>query len=325
MFIGLFAGLQSCKEIIATDISETVPVLILPQANDTLQNNPVHFKWEEVDGAEKYHLQIVSKSFANIESYEIDSMITGTSVYISLDSNAYELKLTAMNAGYSSHTLGPVKFQVGVPASESSNSVTLISPAAGSYFNEDYLEAPGFEGIFEWGLLSGADSYEFSLRRGTGFASGTVVESVPGIETSQHELDETLTEGQYWWGVRAIYSSGSETTVSTRKFYIDTYDPVVPTLVSPSSTVQAGNVTFTWTNATDPGTIKSPVSAIVEVDEDMTFTANPETATFSSGNGTVSGTFELLGSGTRYWRVKNVDAAGNVSSYSSIGQFTLTP
>ena len=48
-FMALFS---SCKEIIAKNISSDVPVLIVPSVNDTVQFNPVQFKWEEVDGAQ---------------------------------------------------------------------------------------------------------------------------------------------------------------------------------------------------------------------------------------------------------------------------------
>ena len=67
MFIASIV-LSSCEEIIAEDITGTVPVLILPQENDTVQLNPVHFKWQEIEGAEYYHLMVVSPDFAGIQS-----------------------------------------------------------------------------------------------------------------------------------------------------------------------------------------------------------------------------------------------------------------
>lgn len=313
-------GLQSCKEIIATNISETVPVMILPQVNDTVNNNPVHFKWEEIEGATKYHLQIVSTSFSNIQNYAVDSMVTSESIFISLDSNEYELMLTAINEGYTSHTLGPVKFWVGVQPSETSGFVTLISPADGAYFNEDYAEDPDFQSEFDWSPLTGADSYEFSLRRGPSYASGEVVETLPGIETTTHDVNEILIQGEYYWGVRANLTSGEETAIALRKFYIDTVNPGTPTLVSPSSSVQTGSVVFTWTNPTDTGSPKSPVHSTVEVAEDINFTLNLESADFTGTTGTMT----LEGIGQRYWRVINWDEAGNFSSYSTVGEFTLT-
>lgn len=315
IFFGLVVllSLQSCKEIIATDISETVPVILLPQVNDTVQNNPVHFKWEEVEGATKYHLQIVSPSFNNIEEYAIDSIVSGTSIYISLDSNEYELMLTAMNEGYTSHTLGPIKFWVGVQPSSSSGVVVLSSPAQDAYFNES------FTGAFSWQVLEGAAPYEFSIRKGASYQSGTEIETQPGIVTSSYTLSSSLNEGEYHWGVKGYFQNGTETAVSTRRFYIDTINPVVPTLVSPTGSEEAGDITFTWTNATDPGNIHSPVRSYLEVADDVNFTIGVETTNVA----TTTGTLNISGIGTHYWRVRNKDEAGNMSSYSTVGQFTV--
>ncbi|MCE3297034.1 MAG: hypothetical protein K0R65_2748 [Crocinitomicaceae bacterium] len=323
----LLLGLQSCKEIIATDISETVPVMILPQANDTVAENPVHFKWEEIEGATKYHLQVVSKSFSNIQSYAIDSMVTSESIFISLDSNEYELMLTAMNEGYSSHTLGPVKFWVGVEPNESSDVVTLVSPPDGAYFNEDYHEHEDFEnGLFDWNALGNA-TYEFSLRKGTSyFAPTQIIEDKPDISGTQYTLINDLGEGQYHWGVRA-YVNGGETTVSTRRFYIDTTTPVIPTLISPTGLEQlsTGTITFSWQNSNDTGIIKSPMYSVLEVADDTNFTNIIDSGTFSISNssGTFTGTLDIFETGTFYWRVRNLDEAGNTSSFSTNGQFSI--
>ncbi len=309
----IFLSLQSCKEIIATDITETLPSLILPQVSDTVQNNPVQFKWNEVTGATDYHLQIVSPSFANIESYAIDSMVNLTTIFISLDSNEYEMKLTALNEGYTSHTLGPIKFWVGVQPSSSSEFVTLTSPTDASYFNES------FTGLFKWSSLDEISSYEFSLRKGSSYQSPNIIETSSGISASQYTINETLDEGEYHWGVKAYFNSGTETPVATRHFYIDTINPVVPILVSPTGSVTPGVVTFSWTNSADPGTEHSPITSVLEVASDVNFTLDFETSTVS----TLTEDITLSGTGIRYWRVKNIDGAGNVSSFSAIGEFTL--
>jgi hypothetical protein len=309
----IFISFTSCKEIIATDITDTLPTLILPKENDTLQINPVHFKWEETTGATKYHLQIVSPSFSNIEKYAIDSMVVGTSIFLSLDSNEYEMKLTAINAGYKSKTLGPIKFWVGVQSTQSSNTVVLTSPANSTYFNEN------FNGTFSWQSLQNVSSYEFSIRKGTSYASSNIIETQAGIVTNQYNLVASLDEGEYHWGVKAYFSNGIETIVSSRKFYIDTTHPNVPTIVSPSGSVTPGEITFTWTNGTDLGNIQSPIKSIIQVAENQEFTLGLIEDEVLGQSTTIT----VQGSGTRYWRVKNTDEAGNVSSFSSVAEFTL--
>lgn len=305
--------LQSCKEIISKNISESLPNLILPQSNDTVDINPVHFKWDELDGATKYHLQIVSPSFSNINTYDVDSIVAGTSIYLSLDSNEYELKLTAMNEGYESYTLGPIKFWVGVSAPESSASVILTTPTENEYVNEN------FNGLFTWQSVNNASSYEFSIRKGTSYQSSNIIETAAGIVGNQYTLNTILEEGEYHWGVKAYFNSGNETNVSTARLYVDTINPVIPALVSPTGTENPGSITFVWTNATDPGTVHAPVSSLLEVAEDINFTVGYQSASFSGTTGTLT----VNGSGTRYWRMKNIDDAGNESSFSSVAQFTL--
>lgn len=303
----------SCKETISVNISESTPVLILPQTNDTVAENPVYFKWEEVEGATKYHLQIVSPNFNNITTYPVDSMVSGTSVYFSLDSNKYELLLTAENEGYTSHTLGPITFFVGIEPTSGGETVILSSPATDEYYNES------FDQEFIWQVLTGVTTYEYSIRKGTSYQSTNIIETAAGIVTNQYTVSATLDEGEYHWGVKAYLSAGGETNVSTRRFYIDTINPVIPTLISPTTSQSPGSVTFTWSSATDPGTVHAPIESTVEVAEDLNFTIGLISAisTTSTANITLSGT------GTRYWRVRNTDQAGNESDYSTVAQFEL--
>ncbi len=309
----LLIGLQSCKEIIATNIGESLPSLILPQVNDTVAENPVQFKWNEIEGATKYHLEIAKPSFAAIQSFVVDSSVANTSIFLSLDSNEYELKLTAMNAGYESHTLGPIKFWVGVQPSSNSGLVSLSSPAEAEYFNLN-----NYSGQFTWQDISDA-SFEFSLRKGASYVSTDIKETVSGLTSNQHTSSINLDEGEYHWGVRAYFNTGGETNVATRKFYIDTVKPNVPALTAPTGSVSPGEITFTWTTAADEGVIMSPIESFIEVAEDINFTIGVQTDTVSGS----STSFILNGSGTRYWRVKNTDAAGNISIFSPIAEFIL--
>ena len=86
--LGIFA--VSCEKIIAEDITAETPVLVLPSVNDTVNQNPVHFKWEEIEGASKYHLEVVSPCFSAISQFPLDTIVTGTDFFFGLDSSQYE-------------------------------------------------------------------------------------------------------------------------------------------------------------------------------------------------------------------------------------------
>lgn len=309
--LAVIAG--SCEKIVAEDITANTPVLIIPTVNDTVSTNPVHFKWEEMEGASKYRLQVVSPSFASINAFALDSIITGTEFFFSLDSNEYELKLTAQNGGYESQVLGPIKFWVGVQPSGGGNGVVLSTPAASAFVNAS------FNNQFTWNALFGATSYEYSLRSGNSFETGLLVTAQNNISTTLFTEPTVLTEGEYHWGVKA-YLSGSETSFSTRTLYVDTTNPNVALLSAPAdlALISQGTVTFTWNNGTDPGTINAPVNSLIEVATDSGFSSIVHSSTVQGNTVDVS-----LTANTYYWRVTNTDDAGNSAASSSTNQFTL--
>lgn len=315
----IFLLTTGCKEIIAKKISSETPVLIVPSINDTVQFNPVQFKWEEMEGATSYRLQVVTPGFSNISYFTLDTFVTGTEFYVALDSAGYELKLTALNAGYESQTLGPVPFWVGVqPSAGSGSSVTLSAPSAGAY------EPGNFPGPFSWNTVISATSYEFSLRTGSVFATGAPVHFQNGIATTNLTLPGTvnLQEGTYTWGVKAYLSNGGETNYSTRLLYIDATAPNIPAgTMIPSGTFETGTVVFSWSNGTDPGTIQSPVTSVLQISTDPGFAST--WAEESIQGNSVSVDMSSAPFGTYYWRVYNTDAAGNTSAYSASHQFTL--
>ena len=304
----------SCDKIIAEDITGEIPVLILPAANDTVDVNPVHFKWDEMEGASKYHLMIVSPSFSSISSYVLDTVVTGTNFYFTLDSNEYELKFAGQNAGYTSDTLGPVKFWVGIQPSSSGGTIVLTSPTDSSYENAT------FNNQFLWESFAGVDSYEISIREGTSFASGTILDVQNNIATTVYTTGATLTEGEYHWGVNAYLTAGGEIGYSTQSFFIDTTGPNIAGLMIPTdlSFLGQGLITFTWNNGTDPGTIHAPVNSTLEIASDAGFTSIDTSITMVGNTTDVT-----LTPGTYYWRVTNMDDAGNIAAVSAIFQLTL--
>lgn len=313
--IGLSILATSCEKIVAEDITAETPVLILPTVNDTVSQNPVHFKWEAMEGASKYRLQVVSPSFSSINEFLLDSLITGTNFYFQLDSNEYELKLTALNGGYESQTLGPIKFWVGVASTGGTGSnVVLNSPSDQAYVNGQ------FSNQFTWTPLAGATSYEYSLREGASFATGLVLNAQNGISTSTYTVPNgLLAEGNYYWGVKA-YLGAVETPFTVYQLSVDDTDPNSALLSTPAhqSFDFAGTISFTWSNGTDPGTVHAPVTSILEVATDAGFVGVIQTVTISGNSTTIN-----LPAGVYYWRVTNEDGAGNSAAPSIFNQFTL--
>ncbi len=311
VLIACSALLFGCEKIIAEDITGKTPVLILPSNGSQLSDSQVQFKWEEMQGASKYHLMVVTPSFASPQQYVLDTIVTGTEFSATLDSNSYELKLVALNGGYRSDTLGPIPFSVDL--SGGSNSVTLLSPLDGSAGNAN------FAGAFTWQSVNGATSYEFALKEGTDFTIGTLVDFDNNIVTNSTTSPVTLTEGQYIWGVKAYFGSG-ETAYSTHTFVIDTTAPNQALLGLPSngSTQSSGSVTFDWNNGTDGGIIQTAVTSRLEIANNTGFTNAIQVDVVGETHNETITTAD-----TYYWRVINIDAAGNESIASEVFSLTI--
>ncbi len=304
--------LLGCKDIIAVNISDVTPEIIIPSTNDTVQVNPVHFKWKEVEGATKYHLEVVSPSFASISQFNLDTIISGLDFFAPLDSSEYEMRLTALNAGYTSNSSSIIHFWVGVSPSSGSSQIALLLPENNGYYNET------FNGLFDWENVTGAQSYEFYLKKGSSFETGISVDYSSELEISSKTVSTSLfSEGEFHWGVRAYYSNGTESVLSKRRFYIDTTNPVQPTLQAPlnGSNQIPGSINFSWNSGSDAGLIQSPITSILEISTDIGF-SQPDIYNIN-GNSTsitINGTLGQI----YYWRIKNRDAAGNLSPYSTI-------
>lgn len=304
-----------CKEVFEKDISEDIPEMILPYNNSIVNENPVFFKWTELDGATMYKLQVVSPSFDSIVTYPIDSIVSSSEIYLNLDSNSYEVRLMAFNAGYETEFSQPIKFSLESGQSQVNN-VHLISPANNAYDNSS------FDHLFSWQTLTGATSYEFSIRSGNDFSTGGIVYQENQIAANSINISSqvTLTEGNYIWGVKA-YNSNGETSFSTYQLNIDETNPNTPSLLTPNdgAFLTTGNSTFTWANGSDPGPINSDVISTIEIATDINFN------TIIDSQPVLGETtdFNLNTVGQYYWRVYNDDEAGNSGPVSQIFSFTL--
>jgi hypothetical protein len=328
-FLGAILLLGSCKDIIEKDISGDTPVVILPQVNDTVSVNPVHFKWEAMSGATKYHLEVVSPSFADLEVYALDSIVTGTNFYIGLDSAEYQFRITALNAGYESKTSAPYTFWVGTSAGGSNNGgVVLDVPSQNAYVNET------FDGQFKWINLPGTNTYTFELHQGTSFA-GPLLDPADQLGTVSvfSYTGAQLNEDTYCWGVKSYLSNGNETAYTKRVFYVDTTDPGVATMVTPITNSTASlslnpDVAFSWTFpsnfGTGPNAVPSPLKARLQLSTTTNFSTIAATRNYNAAQTSASEDLNALGlaTGMYYWRIIVLDEAGNIgdtpSTYHSL-------
>jgi len=308
--------LNACKDIVEEDISKEFVNIILPTANDTITTNNVHFKWGIMEGADAYRLQVVEPSFSNINTFELDSLITGNEFFHVLSPGSYQFQIRGENSAYESVYNIPYTFVVDSISDLSNQAIPLVTPTADLYSNADNF-------TFSWLSVYAADYYEFQLRSGADFdASSTTLHTASSIYSTSYSTTTGVfsTEAAYSWGVKAINQSSSSAFTS-RSLYIDLTNPNDVILSLPTDAFSNVNdtVDFSWSSGTDPGTINSPISYVMELSTDVAF------GTFTEYPTTVDTMRLILATDTYYWRVKALDEAGNQSAFYSPEYSVIVP
>ncbi len=303
-FFIVLIGLSACqKDIIVKDIeNETVTALSPPDGFNT-PNNSVTFWWEEVDGAEKYNIQIVSPSFSNIQQLITDSSVTTDKFTQVLTPGTYQWRVRATNNGgntsWTTRTL-----TIDTSSNLTYASVILISPADSFYTNT-------LTHTFLWSSVSNATNYIFNM-------AGSLYNYSTTNASFTFQAD-----GVYTWSVKAE-NSFSSTTASSRKIIIDQTAPTqIPTLTYPIIVTPAvpNDTLMQWTKVSDS------YKDILTISTDANFASNVTSYTVTTSSGGAR-TFPLStyspASGTTYhWKVKCVDRAGNEGSYSLHKSFSV--
>lgn len=301
----------SCNAIFEKDITAETPLLILPTDNDTVYSNKVHFKWNEMEGASFYNLQIVKPSFVDITEFVLDSNIIGEEFYEILPPGNYQFQLRGENGGYVSQFAGPYSIYVDSVLDLSEQFVSLVSPADEIYGNgTDNLTVT-------WQNLFAADSYDFILKIGSDFESASVLNQQFGINTLSQLItsDYFDVEGIYFWGIKGVNITGSS-PYTFRQINIDLTAPNNPDLISPVDDVVHpidDPITLKWSTGVDPGSVNATVLSTLEISTSPTFIDFVAFDNLSADS--LVYTFPTIGD--YYWRVKADDEAGNFSEFYS--------
>ena len=195
-----------------------------------------------------------------------------------------------------------------------------VSPAGGAPATPVHtapVSGAGFDGVpaMAWNAVAGAYRYEFQLSADPGFNS---TQESYFTRNTRATVDENLTNGTYWWRVRADDGAGSVSPWSTPTSFVLNWGSA-PTLAAPAegATVvyPTTPLTLKWNPtpraveyrlelATDPALGSSVASRYPFETEALEFTPP-----------------ELLAPGTYYWAVTPIDARGNIGTRSAVRSF----
>ncbi|MDO5968998.1 hypothetical protein Q4Q35_04185 [Flavivirga aquimarina] len=298
----LFLSL-SCDDILEEDITNDNVQISFPKEGTVIEGNTVQFTWQSIDGADDYRVQVITSN----QILEVDSLMSTNTFVYTLNPGSYQWRIRGENFAYETTYTFPVNFSVETSDDLSNQNVSLLTPSIDFYTNNANI-------ICTWNELSNVSSYSFELIKN--LSGEQTVFKETGISSNSLTIDADVfdEDAEYIWKVKAINET-SETQFSQRSLFLDREIPNQPALASPEDQdTTTTTVTFNWTNGVDSGNIKSSITNTIEIASDVNFNSIIHSA--NTENNTVQYTF--TSTGTYYWRIKAIDAAGNESDYSIV-------
>ena len=297
--------MTSCRDVFEENIEEDYVNILAPENKKHLNTRNVTFVWNELEGAEDYHIEIVTPRFTDIESIVLDTVLDGeeTSMEYTLPYvGEYEWKIYAVNGAYESQEVIRIIYVDSITFG--AESVILISPVDGYITNASIVK-------LDWEDFSDAASYSLEIAN-PDFTTGTIDSISSGSSSYNYSF---ANEGSYEWRVRAYDANGAPSLYSdTRSLEIDFTAPTAP--VADSAAVDTANVTLYWTDNTSASDINFDS---VYVAKDSLFTDIVQQSTSMIEEITFTG----MDTSTYYWKVKSIDVAGNSSDDSNVKSFII--
>ncbi len=307
LFIPIIMFTLSCDDILEEDISDESVIIISPLDNDIIEGNSVQFRWNSIEGADSYRLQIMLDKQVIV----LDSLVETSTFNYQISPGSYSWRLRAENFAYVTPFTFETNFSVEESLDLTNQTVTLTNPNENFYTNDNSIN-------FTWQGIGTADFYEFELLT----SDNNSILKEPNLTTPSFSIpNNTISEdGEYIWKVNAK-NENSATNDFSRTFFIDTENPSSPTTTSPTAdqifTTQQ-DITFSWSYV-DQGTVKSNISSTLEISKDEVF------SDLESSDRVID--FELTKkietAGKYYWRVTGEDEAGNIGEESTVLSFTV--
>lgn len=292
----------SCDDIIEPKLSDRRVTIIAPADSSVQSNTTITFWWDEVKGATKYNIQIVSPSFTNIQYLVADSNVIGDKFTVALQPGLYQWRIKAVNNSTET-PFSTYSFSIDSSLNLSGQSIQLQSPANNTYTNQ-------LTQTFVWSPMYYADDYRFEILS----SFGNTVYTNAALATTNVSYTFS-TDGTYTWRVRA-QNSTSVSAYSSALLIIDQTPPAVPVITSPANNaIVSAPFTLSWSQATDNGSpIYDSLYIYANAGQDTLIKAlRPATTTYT----------DSFGTGDYFWKLRAIDSVGNYSNYTSLYKFII--
>ncbi len=303
----IIISFTSCKSWFDKNIQSDSVNIISPFNNFTDSILTVDFRWDKLDGATQYQIQIVKPSFDSIVNFVLDSIVSDVVFQYDFTPGFYQWRIRGVNREFESKW---TTRNINILDSES-----LFGQKITNQLPLNNVATSNFKVNFSWNNLTKADEYLFYVEK-----NGV---SITPIILTQNSYEYTFTsEGEYTWVVEAR-NSISSSLKSSYKVFIDTTKPKEIVFVAPLNdtilVAENSNFTFRWTNPNDIGSV---ITDSLVIASDSLFTQVKFQNRMVNLNQTVVD-ISTFTAGVYYWRINRRDKADNVLKSTKKAKFTL--
>ena len=294
-----------CTDVLEQDLEGDLITLVAPVDNLVTTEVSQIFGFEPADEPTGYRIRVVSPTFDSIAQLVVDESIEeGSTFETTLPAGIYQWTIIGTNS-FSETT--PVIRNLTIQDDSTQNlanqSILLVSP-------EDDQAQVDSTVTFLWQELDFATNYRIQIASPDFSNSSFITEDVL-VEVDNYST--TLADGDYQWRVRGENDT-SVTPYSTRSFFIDGVAPTAPILNTPNDRDTVSAPIFLGWSIDESSTqdtlyiyadslLNDLVIQIALVETSYTF-ANPLLDKY-------------------FWQLRSVDAAGNVSPFSTLRSFCV--
>jgi len=305
--IGLLVVLAttSCGLIFEKSIKNSDLVVNSPADSSTTIKYSQQFKWEPVNDATRYRLQVYEKNFTS-GIFVYDTTVTGTQLVLTFQPGEYAWRLRAENSG------SETDFHNGMLYVKKGNfieqMVTIVGP------NVDYISTKSSI-KFSWQKLYDAKKYILEIDTIIGDFSKPIISDT--ISNSLTEITKVISNrGDYWWRMKAISSTDEQTLYSSPQTFF--YSMADISLLAPKNSDKvSAPISFSWSPIDNTKNYKL---YIYKSDSVTTYsTQTVSTNSFSLNQDDID-----LGK-TYYWSVSAIDNNGFIGNSSKRIKFTVNP
>lgn len=297
----------SCsKDFITKNIENETVTIVSPADNLVTPYNTITFWWDEVDGAEKYNLQIVKPNFNSVQQLILDTNVMGTKFIQTFTPGTYQWRIKAFN------NAGSTDYITRTLVIDTTSNLNLLSVGLLSPVNKTVTANNNI--TFSWSLIPSATHYELKL---TNTLTNSVT-TIPNITSSSHSYSFSTVNGAeetYTWQVKASNSFSETQNNTIRSLRIDHKPPFLASILSPNT--YGANVRDTtylkWNRNVSSSDIEYD---IISISSDSSFSSVLGTQNVTSATPIrINAIYSYSNTSVPvWWRVSSVDSVGNIST-----------